>query len=109
MDFSFFYKKRQGSLLQTLVMCILMASISVMIMKWIMMRYTMSVRLNRSVQSKARAEGVFYNRMSGWNYQNAPADFSNVVDGKTVNGQIRSTNLYGRNVSVVNLRIDEDL
>lgn len=109
MDFSLFYKKRKGSLLQTLVMCILMASISVMIMKWIMMRYSMSVRLNRSVQSKARVEGVFYRRMSGWNYQNAPTNFSETVDGKTVSGTIGSTNLYGRNVSVVNVRVDEDL
>ncbi len=99
---------RKGSILQTLVMCILMATISVMVMKWVMMRYSMAVRLERSVQSRARAEGTFYNRMATWNYTIAPANFAVVVNGKSINGTVSNAVVYGQNVSRVNVTTDQD-
>lgn len=93
--------------MQTLVMCIMMATISVMVMKWVMMRYTMAVRLDKSVQSRVRAEGVFYNRMSVWG-TGAPANFSVGVNGKTINGNLSAAVVYGNNVNRVTVTTDQD-
>lgn len=112
MDFSFLIRKRQGSLMQTLVMCIIMASISVMIMKWIMMRYTMSVRLQRSVQSKARAEALFNYNMSTWS--SSPVAFTlpptGQIDGKNISGFVTPNFAIGGGLTTnrITLSMDED-
>ena len=51
--------KRGSMLLQTLVMCVIMAMIGVMVLKWVMARYMLSARLYRSNASKVRTEGCY--------------------------------------------------
>lgn len=60
---------RQGMvLLQTLVISVILSMISVMVLKWIMGRYMMAARDYRSVTTRARAHGYFYDRFATWNF-----------------------------------------
>ena len=88
------FKKRKGSLVQTLVLCIILALIAAMILKWVMGRYLLSVRLYKSAQAKARSEGIFNDRMSRWNF-NLPSNGSQnfTVDGKTINVNVSATQI----------------
>jgi len=85
-------KKRKGSLVQTLVLCIILALISAMILKWVMGRYLLSVRLYKSAQAKVRSEGIFNDRISNWNFNlpnNGSQNFN--VDGKIINVNVSGT------------------
>jgi len=55
-------------LLQTLVISVILSLISVMVLKWIMGRYIMAARSYRSVTTRARAHGYFYDRFATWNF-----------------------------------------
>lgn len=55
-------------LLQTLVISVILSMIAVMVLKWIMGRYMMAARGYRSVTTRARAQGYFYDRFSTWNF-----------------------------------------
>lgn len=98
------FKKRKGSLIQTLVLCIILALISAMLLKWVMSRYLLSIRLYKSSQARVRTEGVFMNSMANWNFNipaNGTANFW--VDGRTI-----SRTVSGGIPKTVNLVIDED-
>lgn len=72
--------RRGVVLLQTLVITVILAMISVMVLKWVMGRYMMAARNYRSVTTRGRAQGYFYDRFSWWNFNttgipaNSPAN-----------------------------------
>ncbi|MCG2726189.1 MAG: hypothetical protein L6420_08055 [Elusimicrobia bacterium] len=74
--------KRGSMLLQTLVMCVIMAAIGVMVLKWVMARYMLSTRLYRSGAAKVRTEGCMSKVTSQLNAGSAPAGCN--PDGVTV-------------------------
>ena len=81
--------KRGSMLLQTLVMCVIMAMIGVMVLKWVMARYMLSARLYRSNASKVRTEGCYSKINSQMSAKisdvNATlSDGSCLIDGKKI-------------------------
>lgn len=74
------YWRRGVVLLQTLVITVILAMISVMVLKWVMGRYMMAARNYRSVTTKGRAHGYFQDRFATWNFNtgaipaNSPAN-----------------------------------
>lgn len=98
------FKKRKGSLVQTLVLCIVLAMIAAMMLKWVMARYLLSIRLYKSSQARIRTEGIFINSVAAWNFNipgNGNANF--YVDGKNI-----TRNVSGGSIKTVTLTIDED-
>ena len=92
--------------MQTLFLCILMATISMFIFKWLLLRFQQSIRLSNSVATKTRTEGVFNNMMSVWNF-NLPSNgaYSMLISepsGKNVNVNV---NVSG---NVITITADED-
>ena len=85
--------KRGSMLLQTLVMCVIMAMIGVMVLKWVMARYMLSARLYRSNASKVRTEGC-YSKINAQmsDLTSTPGSGSCVIDGKTINYRITGSN-----------------
>lgn len=52
--------KKGAILLQTLVMSIILSLIAIMIMKWVLIRYTMVGRMHRSITANTRGEGYVF-------------------------------------------------
>jgi hypothetical protein len=77
--------KRGSMLLQTLVMCVIMAMIGVMVLKWVMARYMLSARLYRSSVAKVRTEGCASRVQATWNFNSVSSNGSCTVDGIRVN------------------------
>ena len=75
---------RKGAvLLQTLVVAILMAYISVMIMSWVLQRYSLATRVYRKNVSMAHNSGYAMMQFAKWN-TGTPSGTSGTLDGKTV-------------------------
>ena len=85
--------KRGSMLLQTLVMCVIMAMIGVMVLKWVMARYMLSTRLYRSSEAKIRTEGCLSKTNANRsNFSSMPTSGSCVdAQGKTVNYTYRAS------------------
>ncbi|MBU2529984.1 MAG: hypothetical protein KKD35_02995 [Elusimicrobia bacterium] len=75
--------KRGSMLLQTLVMCVIMAMIGVMVLKWVMARYMLSARIYRSNVAKVRTEGCMARVKSQWNFNPVSSNGSCSSDGVT--------------------------
>ena len=95
------FKKRRGSLMQTLFLCILMATISMFIFKWLLLRFQQSIRLSNSVATKTRTEGVFNNMMSVWSSTNTPpdGDYYMVVSDPSKNVNVK-VNVSGNEIKI---------
>lgn len=75
---------RKGAiLLQTLVVAILLAYISVMIMSWVLQRYSLATRVYRKNVAMAHNTGYAMMQFSTWN-TGTPSGTSGTLDGKTV-------------------------
>lgn len=61
--------KKGQILLQTLVMSIILSMIAIMIMKWVLIRYTMVGRMHRSITANTRGEGYMFSRFCTTNWQ----------------------------------------
>ena len=51
-------------LLQTLVISVIISMIAVMVMKWVLARYTIATRVQRSATNEARADGCVSHTVS---------------------------------------------
>ncbi|MEW5905695.1 MAG: hypothetical protein AB1734_02815 [Elusimicrobiota bacterium] len=83
---------RRGTvLLQTLVVSVIISMIAVMVMKWVLARYTLASRVQRSAVAEARADGCVAELTSRWNIANSNASsggcgtVSNSVSGPAGN------------------------
>lgn len=98
-------KKRKGSmLLQTLVMAVIMAMIGVMILKWILMRYTLASRFYKSTVSKARVEGCLFYKVSNWGAWGTSKEIMTTPEGSDC-----SFNATSRESSTGKVNIDVDV
>lgn len=76
--------KKGAVLLQTLVTSVLLSMIAVMVLKWVLARYTIASRVQRSSMANARTVGYANLTTSSWNFgavpgsggTNLPADSS---------------------------------
>lgn len=65
---------RRGTvLLQTLVVSVIISMIAVMVMKWVLARYTLASRVQRGAVAEARADGCYADRSSAWNVTGLPS------------------------------------
>lgn len=93
-------------LLQTLVLCIILATIAVMVLKWVMARYLMASRDYRSAASRGLAQGYF-------DYNQAKWGGSGVVSNSNchtteVNGETRRVYVTPQAGNRITVTIDED-
>lgn len=93
--------------MQTLFLCILMATISMFIFKWLLLRFQQSIRLSNSVATKTRAEGVFNNVMSVWNF-NLPSNGDYYMVVSEPNGKNVTVTVEVHPGNVITLTADED-
>ncbi|OGS50884.1 MAG: hypothetical protein A3J79_08885 [Elusimicrobia bacterium RIFOXYB2_FULL_62_6] len=70
--------KKGAILLQTLVMSILLSMIAIMIMKWVLTRYTMVGHMHRSITSNTRGQGWMSYRFCNSNWQTSGISASNI-------------------------------
>jgi len=63
------FTRRKGMmLLQTLIMAVLLSMISVMVMQWVLGRYMIAARTQRSNASKTHTTGYADCHLSAWNF-----------------------------------------
>lgn len=63
---------RRGTvLLQTLVISVVISMIAIMVMKWVLARYTLATRVQRSATNEARGDGCVSHSVSRRNTQTA--------------------------------------
>jgi hypothetical protein len=74
------------------------------IFKWLLLRFQQSIRLSNSVATKTRAEGVFNNMMSVWNF-NSPSNTTMVVSEPNGKNVTVTVNVSG---NIITLTADED-
>lgn len=75
--------KKGTVLLQTLVMSVLLSMIAVMMMKWVLARYTLATRNYRSVATTTRVGGYTQAVFSSWNFNAGPV-MPALPDGKLI-------------------------
>ncbi|MDT8286526.1 MAG: hypothetical protein RQ748_05395 [Elusimicrobiales bacterium] len=56
--------RRGAVLLQTLVISVIISMIAVMVMKWVLARYTIATRIQRSAKNEARSDGCMNHSVS---------------------------------------------
>lgn len=74
--------KKGAILLQTLVMSIILSMIAIMIMRWVLMRYSLVGRIHRNLTANTRGEGVIFSRFCNANWSN-PATTAG-IPGSTI-------------------------
>ncbi|MDQ7774320.1 MAG: hypothetical protein RDU13_12475 [Elusimicrobiales bacterium] len=95
---------RRGTvLLQTLVVSVIISMIAVMVMKWVLARYTLATRVQRSAKAEARADGCIGASVSRRNAQVA-LQSCNDVDG-VINRSFSTAD--GQGIETLTVRIDE--
>jgi hypothetical protein len=60
-------------LLQTLVISVIISMIAVMVMKWVLARYTLANRVQRNAVAVARADGCYGSRVAAWSSTGLPS------------------------------------
>jgi len=96
-------RRRKGVvLLQTLVMSVLLSMMAVMLLKWILARYTMAAHNYRSDTTRARVGGYTQAAFSSWNFNAGPA-LPAVPDGKNI-----AYSPSGAGMVTVTMTSDED-
>lgn len=69
-----FLRLRRGTvLLQTLVIAVIISMMAVMVMKWVLARYTLANRVQRNAVAVARADGCYGARSAAWNSTGLPS------------------------------------
>ena len=73
-------------MLQTLVMSAVLSMVSVMLIRWALVRYTTSARNYRSTEVKIHTHGYMQELFSSWNFNTSgvPSSGKATVDGKAV-------------------------
>ncbi len=64
--------KRGAILLQTLVTAVLLSMIAVMVLKWVLARYAIASRVQRSSMASVRAVGYAAAGAASWNFGTVP-------------------------------------
>ena len=95
-------RKKGMVLLQTLVMSVILSMVSVMMMKWVIARYTMAARNYRANATLSRAGGYSQAYFSTWNAGGQPGC------GATINGQTVSCNISGGAMRTVVITANQD-
>jgi hypothetical protein len=95
-------------LLQTLVMAVIFAMISVMVMQWVLGRYMIAARSYRSNAAKTRAQGYSLNLFSTWkdDLGSIPASGDIIVDTQTITYAV--TNGSGNGMRTIEITVEED-
>lgn len=92
---------RRGTvLLQTLVVSVIISMIAVMVMKWVLARYTLASRVQRGAVAEARVDGCVSDRTSRWN------SGTSVGSGGCESGITNSVSCSGGNCTMT-VRVDE--
>ncbi|MDQ7771887.1 MAG: hypothetical protein RDU13_00040 [Elusimicrobiales bacterium] len=65
--------RRGAVLLQTLVISVVISMIAVMVMKWVLARYSIATRVQRAAVAEGRADGCIADRASRWTFANSAA------------------------------------
>ncbi len=94
-------KKRRASLTATLILCIIIITISVYVMKWVLDRYMTVTRFRRSSEAKIRTEGVMLRCCQGG------SGCPSAPDGKSIT--VSGINCGASNATQFTLNIDADL
>jgi len=84
---------RKGAiLLQTLIVSMLLAYISVMIMSWVLQRYSLATRVYRKNVATTHTTGYAMMKFAKWN-TGTPANDSTTMDAKTVSIVVSGTQM----------------
>lgn len=74
------YWKKGAVLLQTLVMSVILSLIAVMVLKWVLARYGIVTRVQRSSMANGRGVGYATSASESWNFGPVPSSGSKYLE-----------------------------
>ena len=94
-------------LMQTLILSIVLATLAMMLLKWVLGRYMSVARTTRSTVARAHSQGYAANLFATWNLlPNIPAIGNMTIDGGSSTGQNLAFCRTGTQVVIVSNQDD---